>query len=119
MDEDDIATYTIKSIDDPRTLNKTLYLRPPENILSQRQIVEMWEKLIGKKFEKFSISAEDLLASMKDRDYAGQVGLGHFYHIYYDGCLTNFEIGEEGKEASELYPEVQYTRMDAYLEHYL
>ncbi|KAA8521239.1 hypothetical protein F0562_011924 [Nyssa sinensis] len=92
MDEDDIATYTIKSIDDPRTLNKTLYLRPPENILSQRQIVEMWEKLIGKKFEKFSISAEDLLASMK---------------------------GEEGKEASELYPEVQYTRMDAYLKRYL
>ncbi|KAF7006509.1 LOW QUALITY PROTEIN: hypothetical protein CFC21_021546 [Triticum aestivum] len=25
MDEDDIATYTIKSIDDPRALNKTIY----------------------------------------------------------------------------------------------
>jgi uncharacterized protein YbjT (DUF2867 family) len=65
MDEDDIATYTIKAIDDPRALNKTLYLRPPENILSQRQLVEIWEKLSGKKLEKIIISGEDFLASMK------------------------------------------------------
>lgn len=65
MDEDDIATYTIKTIDDPRTLNKTVYLRPAENILSQRQLVEMWEKLSGKKLEKVHISEEDFLASMK------------------------------------------------------
>lgn len=65
MDEDDIATYTIKTIDDPCTLNKTVYLRPAENILSQRQLVEMWENLSGKKLEKVHISEEDFLASMK------------------------------------------------------
>ncbi|KAL3738605.1 hypothetical protein ACJRO7_020046 [Eucalyptus globulus] len=115
LDEDDIATYAIKAIDDPRTLNKTVYLRPPENILSQRQLVEMWEKLSGKTLEKRSVSAEDFLASMKGLDYAQQVGVGHFYHIFYEGCLTNFEIGEDAEEASQLYPEVQYTRMDEYL----
>lgn len=52
-------------------------------------------------------------------ELAGQVGVGHFYHIFYEGCLSNFEIGEEGEEASELYPEVQYTRMDAYLKRYI
>lgn len=67
MDEDDIATYTIKTIDDPQTLNKTVYLRPSENILTQRQLVEMWEKLIGKKLEKLSISEEDFLASMEGK----------------------------------------------------
>lgn len=36
----------------------------------------------------------------------------------YEGCLTNFEIGEGGEEASELYPEVKYTRMDEYLKVY-
>ncbi|KAJ9707436.1 hypothetical protein PVL29_002453 [Vitis rotundifolia] len=119
VDEDDVAAYTIKAIDDPRTLNKTVYIRPPENILSQRQIIEMWEKLTGKKLDKSSISAEDFLASMKGLDYASQVGVGHFYHIYYEGCLTNFEIGEEGEEASKLYPEVRYIRMDEYLKRYL
>lgn len=119
MDEDDIATYTIKTLDDPRTLNKTLYLRPPDNILSQRQLVEMWEKLSGNKLERSSISVDDFLGPMKDLDYASQVGIGHFYHIFYEGCLTNFEIGEWGEEASKLYPEVQYTRMTDYLKRYL
>ncbi|KAF5201388.1 Pinoresinol reductase [Thalictrum thalictroides] len=119
MDEDDIATYTIKTIDDPRTLNKTVYLRPPENILSQRELVGFWEKLIGKELEKSNISAEDFLATMKEMDFAEQVGIGHFYHIFFDGCLTNFEIGEGGEEASKLYPEVQYTRMHEYLKRYL
>ncbi|KAK4557154.1 hypothetical protein RGQ29_007073 [Quercus rubra] len=119
MDEDDIGLYTIKTIDDPRTLNKTLNIRPPENILSQRELVEKWEKLIGKELQKISFSQEDFLASMKGLDFASQVGVGHFYHFFYEGCLTNFEIGEEGEEASELYPDVKYTRMDEYLKLYL
>lgn len=32
--EDDVGTYTIKSIDDPRTLNKTIYIRPQDNCLT-------------------------------------------------------------------------------------
>lgn len=65
VDEDDIAMYTIKAIDDPRTLNKTLYLRPPKNILSQRQIVEIWESFIGYELKKSSMSREEFLAMMK------------------------------------------------------
>ncbi|KAJ0053075.1 hypothetical protein Pint_03550 [Pistacia integerrima] len=119
VDEDDVATYTIKAIDDPRTLNKTVYLRPPENIFSDRQLVEMWEKLSGKKLEKIHISGEDLLASMKDMDEIGQVIVGHCYHIFYEGCLTNFEIDEGQEEASKLYPEVNYTRIDDYFKQFL
>ncbi|KAL5550859.1 hypothetical protein UlMin_001035 [Ulmus minor] len=119
MDEDDVATYTMKTIDDPRTLNKTVYLRPPENILTQRQLVQIWENMIGKQLQKITIPAQDFLASIKGLGYAEQVGVGHFYHIFYEGCLTNFEIGENGEEASQLYPEVKYTRMDQYLKIYL
>ncbi|XP_065634631.1 isoflavone reductase homolog [Quercus suber] len=119
VDEDDVALYTIKTIDDPRTLNKTLHIRPPENILSQRELVEKWEKLLGKELEKISISQEDFLASMKGLDCFGQTVVGHLYHFFYEGCLTNFQIGEEGEEASELYPDVKYIRMDEYLKLYL
>ncbi|KAM3734269.1 hypothetical protein ACB098_10G002700 [Castanea mollissima] len=119
VDEDDVALYTIKTIDDPRTLNKTLHIRPPENILSQRELVKKWEKLLGKELEKISISQEDFLASMKGLDRFGQVVVGHLYHFFYEGCLTNFQIGEESEEASELYPDVKYIRMDEYLKLYL
>lgn len=120
VDEDDIAMYTMKSIDDPRTLNKTIYIRPPKNILSQREVVEIWEKLIGKKLLKSSISEEEFLGVMKStQDYAQQVGLTHYYHVFYEGCLANFEIGNGGEEASELYPEVEYTSVKNYLKRYL
>ncbi|KAI3516585.1 hypothetical protein L1887_15506 [Cichorium endivia] len=119
MDEDDVATYTIKSVDDPRTLNKTLYLRPHENILTHKQLVEKWEKLTNKTLQKVHISAQDFLASMKDLDYVYQAAFTRIYKIFYDGCLMNFEIREGGEEASKLYPEVRYTRMDEYLKRYL
>ena len=53
------------------------------------------------------------------KDFTFQVGVGHFYHIYYEGCLTNFEIGVEGEEAATLYPEVNYKRIDEYLKLYV
>ncbi|KAK4758602.1 hypothetical protein SAY87_019903 [Trapa incisa] len=122
VDEEDVGTYTIKTIDDPRTLNKTVYLMPPENILTQRQLVETWENLAGKKLEKVMVPQEDFLAPMKvGMNYADQVGVGHFFHIFYDGCLTNFKVGgeeDDALEASKLYPEVRYTRMHEYLKPY-
>ncbi|KAL4199451.1 hypothetical protein AMTRI_Chr03g51190 [Amborella trichopoda] len=119
VDEDDVAAYTIKAIDDPRTLNKTVYLRPQENILSQRELVEIWESLIGKTLEKIEVPEPEFLDSMKGEELAQQVGMGHFYHVLCEGCLTNFEIGEEGVEASQLYPDINYIRMRDYLKQYL
>ena len=40
-------------------------------------------------------------------------------HVCYEGCLKNFDIGEEGEEASQLYPEVTYIRAKDYLKRYL
>ncbi|KAH9292842.1 hypothetical protein KI387_041971, partial [Taxus chinensis] len=65
VDEGDIATYAVKSVDDPRTLNKTVYIRPPLNILSLREVVEVWEKLCGKVLDKPTISERVWLASMQ------------------------------------------------------
>jgi hypothetical protein len=67
MDEDDVATYTIKSIDDPRTLNKTIYLRPAENVLSQNELIAKWEKLSGKVLQKIPIPSGEFLASMEGK----------------------------------------------------
>ncbi|XP_076924386.1 bifunctional pinoresinol-lariciresinol reductase 2-like [Bidens hawaiensis] len=119
VDEDDIATYTIKTIDDPHTLNKTLYLRPPANILSQREVVGLWEKLIRKELQKSSLSEQEFLNIMKEQEYAEQVGLTHYYHVFYHECLANFEIGKDAEEASALYPDVKYVKVEDYLKQYL
>jgi hypothetical protein len=65
VDENDVGTYAIKSIDDPRTLNKTIYIRPQDNCLTQNELISKWETLTGKSLEKFHIPGDEFLASMK------------------------------------------------------
>jgi len=64
-DEDDIAKYTAKTLNDPRTLNKTVNIRPPDNVLTQLELVQIWEKLTGKELEKTNIAAQDFLANIE------------------------------------------------------
>lgn len=66
-EEHDIGTYTIKAVDDPRTLNKTLYIKPPKNTLSFNELVAMWEKMIGKTLEKIYIPEEQILKDINSQ----------------------------------------------------
>ena len=67
VDEEDAAMYTMMAIDDPRTLNKVLYVRPPANILSQMEAVKIWEKIIGKELKKIFIGPEEWLSTMDSK----------------------------------------------------
>lgn len=64
-EEHDIGTYTIKAVDDPRTLNKIVYLKPPKNIYSFNELVALWEKKIGKTLEKTYVPEEQLLKQIQ------------------------------------------------------
>ena len=63
--EQDVSTYTIKAVDDPRTLNKILYIMPPGNTVSFNEIVSLWEKKIGKTLEKIYVPEEQLLKKIQ------------------------------------------------------
>ncbi|KFK44973.1 hypothetical protein AALP_AA1G327300 [Arabis alpina] len=117
-DEEDIAKYTAKTLNDPRTLNRTVCIRPPNNVLTQNELIQIWEKLTGNEMDKTNITAKDFLANIDQLEIPHQAGIGHFYHIFYEGSLTDYHVGEE-EEASCLYPEVKYKRMDDYLRIFL
>lgn len=63
--EGDVAAYMIRAVDDPRTLNKTLYISPPKNTLSMNELVALWEKKIGKSLEKTYLSEEQVLKTIQ------------------------------------------------------
>ena len=65
--EEDIGTYTIRAVDDPRTLNKILYIRPPKNTYSFNELVALWEKKIGKTLEKVFVSEEKVLKDIQGK----------------------------------------------------
>lgn len=116
VDEEDVATYTIKAVDDPRTLNKALYLRLPENTLSVNELVALWENKIGKTLEKLYVPEEQLLKSIED---TGDLLFAIHHSVFVIGVQTNFEIGPNGVEATQLYPEVKYTTVDDYLNQFV
>ncbi|KAL8059046.1 hypothetical protein ABFX02_03G061700 [Erythranthe guttata] len=118
--EQDIGTYTIKSVDDPRTLNKILYIKPPENTYSFNELVSLWEKKIGKTLEKEYVSEEQLLKQIEDSPIPVNIILAINHSIFVKGDQTYFEIEPSfGVEASELYPDVEYTTVEKYLDQFV
>nr|XP_023904234.1 isoflavone reductase homolog PCBER-like [Quercus suber] len=119
--EEDIATYTIKAVDDPRTLNKVLHVRPLANILSFNEIVSLWEKKIGKTLEKTYLLEDQLLKKIQECSNPLNLLLLSIAHsTFVKGNLRDFEIkASNGVEASELYPEVKYTTVDEYLDQFV
>ncbi|ESR36538.1 hypothetical protein CICLE_v10028526mg [Citrus x clementina] len=76
----DVAAFTISALDDPRTLNKVLYLRPPGNVCCMNELVEAWESKIGKRLEKINVSEEELLKKIEGPDKNWLLGLdSNFY----------------------------------------
>ncbi|CAN8239984.1 unnamed protein product [Cochlearia groenlandica] len=117
--EEDIAAYTITTVDDPITLNQILYINPPNNTLSMNEMITLWEKKIGKSLEKTHISEEQVLKSIQESPVPINVLLSINHSVFVKGDQTNFTIEPSfGFEASEIYPDVKYTSIDEYLSHF-
>ncbi|KAL0356697.1 UNVERIFIED_CONTAM: Phenylcoumaran benzylic ether reductase POP1 [Sesamum calycinum] len=118
--EEDIATYTVKAVDDPRTLNKILYIRPPANTISMNDLVSLWEKKIGKNLEKIYVPEEQVVKNIQEAPAPLNVRLGICHSVFVKGDQTNFEIEPSfGVEASKLYPDVKYMTVDEMLDQYV
>ncbi|XXG64876.1 hypothetical protein AAC387_Pa05g2712 [Persea americana] len=87
-----MATYTIKAIDDPRTLNKNLYTRPPANIYSINELISLWEKRTCKTLERIYIPEEQVLKNIQEAPETMNFFLSIARACFLDGDQTNFKI---------------------------
>ncbi|XP_039169295.1 phenylcoumaran benzylic ether reductase Pyrc5 [Eucalyptus grandis] len=118
--EDDIGTYTIKAVDDPRTLNKILYIRPPGSTYSMNDLVSLWERKTGKTLERVYVPEEQVLKKIRDVKSPDDLVWAISHSVFVKGDQTNVEIEPSyGVEASELYPDVKYSSMDEYLNQFV
>ncbi|KAH6789367.1 NmrA-like negative transcriptional regulator family protein [Perilla frutescens var. frutescens] len=118
--EEDIATYTIKAVDDPKTSNKILYVRPPANTISMNDLTTLWENKIGKKLERVYVPEEQVLRDIQEASPPLNGRLGICHSVFVKGDHTNFEIEPSfGVEASERYPDVKYATVDEMLDQYV
>uniref|UniRef100_A0A5B6ZFD9 Putative eugenol synthase 1a n=1 Tax=Davidia involucrata TaxID=16924 RepID=A0A5B6ZFD9_DAVIN len=114
-EEHDIATYTIKAVDDPRALNKTLHFRLPKNIYTVNELVSLWEKKIGKALEKIYVPEEKIPKKIQEASFPVNVELAVNHALFVKEEPRNCE----GVEASELYPDVKYITVEEYLDQFV
>lgn len=118
-DEADYGTYTIKAADDPRTLNKILYLRPAANTVTKNELVSLYEKITGKKFERIYETEEQLLKQIQESPIPVNIILSINHAVFIKGDSTNIKIEPSfGVEATKLYPEVKYTTVEELIRRY-
>ncbi|CAH1444859.1 unnamed protein product [Lactuca virosa] len=119
-EEHDIATYTIQTIDDPRTLNKIVYIKPSCNVYSFHDLVSLWEKKIGKTLERVYLCEGQVLKNLEESPAPLKKNLSIWHSVFVKGDQTNFEIEPSvGVEASTLYPDVKYITVDEYLSRFV
>lgn len=115
--EKDVAAFTIKAVDDPRTLNKALHLRPPGNVYSMNELVEIWEAKIGKKLERVFVSEQELLRRINETPYPDNMEMVFIYSAFVKGDQTYFDIESSGGvDGFKLYTELKYTTISEYLD---
>uniref|UniRef100_A0A1J3GLJ9 Putative pinoresinol-lariciresinol reductase 3 n=1 Tax=Noccaea caerulescens TaxID=107243 RepID=A0A1J3GLJ9_NOCCA len=117
VNEVDAAAFTIKTIDDPRTLNKTLYLRPHGNVCSMNDLVELWEGKIEKKLEKTFVTEDQVLNKIKETPYPDNMEMVFIYSVFIKGDHTYFDIEScGGVNGTEIYPDVKYMTVSEFLD---
>ena len=120
VDEDDMAAYALKAVDDPRTINKVLYVRPPKNVLSLNEIVSLWEHKTKSILKRIYLTEQEVFKKIVDSPDPFPFFYAVAHASFIKGEMTNFEIDPTiGIEASELYNDVKYKTVDECLNKYM
>ncbi|KAK6921789.1 NmrA-like domain [Dillenia turbinata] len=109
----DIGKFTIKTVDDIRTINKSVHFRPICNYLNINELASLWEKKIGRVLPRVTISEHDLLAAAEENIIPQSIVASFTHDIFIKGCQINFAIdGPNDVEVSTLYPEESFRTID-------
>ncbi|MCD7462820.1 putative pinoresinol-lariciresinol reductase 3 [Datura stramonium] len=118
--ENDVAAFAINTVDDARTLNKVIYLRPKGNVYSMNELVGIWEGKIGKTLKRIYITEDELLKKIRETSYPENMELVFIYSAFVKGDQTYFSIESSGGlEGTQLYPHITYTTISEFLDNLL
>ncbi|KAI4326197.1 hypothetical protein MLD38_031535 [Melastoma candidum] len=117
--EEDVAFYTVKAATDPRVFNRVIIYRPEHNIVSQSDLIEMWEEKTGKTLNRVHISEDEIVQLAETKPFPENVPPAILHNIFIKGEQTNYQLTEDDLEASSLYPDHPYTSVEKLLDRCL
>ncbi|CAL1408308.1 unnamed protein product [Linum trigynum] len=109
----DIGKFTMKTVDDPRALNKSVHFRPAVNYHNMNELASLWEEKLGRTIPRVTVTEADLLALAAENRIPESIVASFTHDIFIKGCQSNFEIdGVSDVEASSLYPDETFQTVD-------
>ncbi|KAL5759214.1 hypothetical protein ACOSQ2_018052 [Xanthoceras sorbifolium] len=109
----DIGKFTMRTVDDIRTLNKSVHFRPSCNFYNINELASLWEKKIGRTLPRITVTENDLLAAAAENRLPQSVVASFTHDIFIKGCQINFTIdGPHDIEVTDLYPDEQFRTLD-------
>ncbi|XP_057970841.1 isoeugenol synthase 1-like [Malania oleifera] len=114
--EEDVAAYTVKAATDPRVANRVIIYRPPGNIVSQLDLVSSWEKKTGRTLKRKHVPEQEIVNLTESLPFPDNIPVAILHNIFIKGDQMSFQLTEDDLEASKLYPDYNYTSVDALLD---
>ncbi|QCE07878.1 leucoanthocyanidin reductase-like [Vigna unguiculata] len=113
VDGIDIGKFTMKVIDDVRTVNKNVHFRPSNNCYSINELASLWEMKIGRTIPRVTVTEDDLLAAAAENCIPRSIVASFTHDIFIKGCQVNFKIdGVDDVEISTLYPDEAFRSLE-------
>ncbi|CAL1390862.1 unnamed protein product [Linum trigynum] len=109
----DIGKFTIRAVEDPRTLNKTLHFQPQTNLFSINDLARIWESQLGRNLPRVTISEDDLLSAAKEMRIPQSIVAALTHDIFITGCQVNYNLDKPTDvEVCSLYPDASFRSID-------
>ncbi|KAK3406458.1 leucoanthocyanidin reductase [Eucalyptus grandis] len=109
----DIGKFTMKCLDDDRTLNKTIHFRPSTNLLNVNELATLWEEKIGLKLPRVTVTEDDLLSAAKEMVIPRSIVAALTHDIFIKGCQINYSLDKPTDvEVTSLYPDIPFRTVD-------
>ncbi|KAI4341488.1 hypothetical protein MLD38_026207 [Melastoma candidum] len=109
----DIGKFTVKTLDDPRVINKTVHFQPLTNLLSVNDLASLWEDKIHRKLPRETVSEKDLLDAAAEMIIPQSIVAALTHDIFIKGCQVNYSLDKPtDAEVTSLYPDEAFKTID-------
>ncbi|KAM7272137.1 hypothetical protein ACFE04_031351 [Oxalis oulophora] len=113
IDGADIGKFTLKTVEDVRTLNKCVHFRPSCNCYNVNELASLWEAKINRTLPRIKITENELLAIAAENKIPMSIVASIIHDIFIKGCQVDFTIdGSNDVEVSGLYPDEPFRTLD-------
>jgi len=120
---EDAARYAVCALADDRTLNRHVTIVPPDNLLTQRDLIDLWEVKSGVRLRRRAVPSQTLDARIQslaqDPSKRPQLAMAQLVRAAWIDGLGDGRRMSDTIELTQLYPNIRYTRAAEYLGRYV